>query len=37
MEIKEKNRKLILVKIVEVMFSLGLCLILGNLKFKQET
>jgi hypothetical protein len=34
---KEKNRKLILVKIVEVIFSLGLCLIFGNLKFKQET
>jgi hypothetical protein len=36
-EDKEKNRKLILVKIVEVIFSLGLCLIFGNLKFKQET
>jgi hypothetical protein len=34
---KEKNRKLILVKIVEVIFSLGLCLIFGNLQFKQET
>jgi hypothetical protein len=36
-EDKEKNRKLILVKIVEVIFSLGLCLIFGNLQFKQET
>jgi hypothetical protein len=31
------KRKLILMEIVEVRFSLGLCLIIGNLKFKPET
>jgi hypothetical protein len=38
---KEKNihyrKKTKLTQIVEVMFSLGLCLIFGNLKFKLET
>jgi hypothetical protein len=31
------KRKLMLMQIVEVMFSIGFCLIIGNLKFKPET
>jgi hypothetical protein len=38
---KEKNmyykKELILMQIVKVMFSLGLCLIFENLKFKPKT